>query len=262
MKELLKDYPQEKVGIFIAYLQKLETAIEKDGKKTNWWYSKIEKEGFANAFKKVASTGLYIDGDTITLNYRNTLVITYDYHAYMNKIKLVYPETLFDFGLVHDGDTFNMKKETGKVIYSHIIKDPFASSDKIIGAYGVIKNSKGEFIETINLSDIEKMKNSSKMGFIWKTWYDRMVLKSVIKRICSTHFKDIIKEIDEEDNLQNDPNMATKELTEIQKDAIKQAEMSDLSNELIERAISKIKYVTDKEITSKIIPYIVKNTTL
>jgi len=210
MKELLKDYPKEQVSIFVSYLKKLESEI-KDGKKVNWWFGKIEKDEFADAFKKVASQGLFIDGDTITLNYRKKLLITYDYHAYMNRILILYPETKFDFGLVHKGDTFTLRKESGKVIYKHEILNPFASNEDIIGAYGIIKNTKGEFVETLNLNDIAKMKQSSMMTYIWDKWYDRMVLKSVIKRICTIHFKDEIKIIDNEDNEMNDPNKAKPE---------------------------------------------------
>ena len=203
MRELLKDFDIKKVDIFINYLSELEKET-KDGKKVNYWFKNINKVEFAGAFKKVANEGLFIDGDTVTLNYLKKLVITYDYHAYQNKVKAVYPETVFDFGVVYKGDTFNFKKESGKIIYTHELKDPFSTKKEIIGAYGIIKNKKGEFLETINIEDIDKMKKSSRMSFIWNTWLDRMVLKSVIKRICKIHFKDEVKNLESEDNDQYD----------------------------------------------------------
>jgi len=205
MKELLTDYDTEKVNVFIGYVNDLRTETDKDGKLKNWWLKIVTDKKLAEIFIKVASTGLFIDGDTITLTYRKQLIVTYDYHAYQNKILLTYPDTIFDFGLVHIGDKFTLSKESGKVIYSHKVSDPFAKDTDIIGAYGVIKNSKGEFVETINIDDITKMKKTSTMAFIWNTWYDRMVLKSVIKRICSVHFKDIVRDIEVQDNEQNDP---------------------------------------------------------
>lgn len=208
MKDLLKDYPSEKVNIYIAYFNELATEKDKDGKLKNAWVKRISKEKFAEVFKKVADSGMYIDGDTITLAYRKKIVVTYDYHAYQNRILLSYPETQFDFGVVHKGDTFTVRKENGKVIYKHDISDPFNTDREIVGAYGVIRNTKGEFVETINLKDIEKMRKSSKMTYIWDAWFDRMVLKSVIKRICSVHFKDIVKDIETVDNEQNDPDRA------------------------------------------------------
>jgi len=265
MKELLKKYPEEKVNIYISYLNRLKSEKDKDGKLKNWWYDKISKQGYADAFIKVAANGLYVDGDTITLNYRKKLITTYDYHAYQNKIKLTYPETIFDFSLVHKEDVFKIRKESGKVIYSHEISNPFAENKDIIGAYGVIKNSKGEFIETINLKDIEKMKNCSMMQIIWNTWFDRMVLKSVIKRICATHFKDELKDIDTEDNLQNNPNLADNEeieLTLIQKDAIAKTHECNESDKIKVDIILKIKKATDEIITEKILPYILKKSTI
>lgn len=209
MKTLLKDFEKNKVDIFIAYLNKLETDKDKDGKVIAWWYSKLSKNDFANAFKKVYEQGLFIDGDSVSLNYRKKLIITYDYHAYKNKVTLSYPETIFDFQLVYEGDNFTFRKESGNVIYSHTISDPFNKSKKLKGAYGVIKNKRGEFIEFLSLSDIEKMQNTSLMKNIWKQWFDRMVLKSIIKRICNVHFHDITKGIDSVDNETNEPKRAT-----------------------------------------------------
>lgn len=225
MKKLLQDYDSDKVNVFIGYLGLLKAEKNKDNTVKNWWLPKISKNELANAFIKVASTGLFIDGDTVTLTFRKQLIITYDYHAYQNKILMTYPETIFDFGLVYDGDEFSVRKESGKVIYSHKSANPFAKSDAIIGAYGVIKNSKGEFIETLNNDDISKMRQSSTMGFIWNTWYDRMVLKSVIKRICSTHFKDIIKDIEVTDNETSEPIRA--EINETLLLAIDEAETTE-----------------------------------
>ena len=232
MKQLLKDYDSKSVDVFISYLETLKTEKDKDGKVIAWWFSKITDEQFANVFKKVADQGLVIDGDSITLNFRKKLIITYDYHAYKNKVIISYPETIFDFGLVYDGDTFSFRKESGKIIYSHKSNDPFNSTKKLIGAYGVIKNSKGEFIEFLTLSDIDKMQKTSTMKGIWNTWYDRMVLKSIIKRICTVHFKDITKDIDNTDNETNDPERATiSEL--IQKDidgATTEKELTEIYN--------------------------------
>ncbi len=207
IKGLLKDYDKQKIDIYISYLKQLKEE-KKDNKLVNWWFNKISEIEYVNAFKKVASTGLFVDGDSITLNYRKKLVIIYDYHAYQNKVRLVYPESIFDFQLVHEGDKFTFKKESGKVIYSHGIGDPFNNEKVIKGAYGVIKNNKGEFIDFLNLDDIEKLKNTSLMKNIWDTWFDRMVLKSIIKRLCNMHFKDIIKDIDKIDNETNQPERA------------------------------------------------------
>jgi hypothetical protein len=179
--------------------------LKKDEKTA--WSKTVSENDFEAIFKKVASTGMYIDGDSITLaSLKGKLVVNYDYHAYKNKVLSTYPDTIFDFGIVYEGDDYSFSKESGKVSYSHKMNNPFKTDKKIIGAYGIIKNSRGEFVETINMQDIDKMKKSSRMSFIWDAWFDRMVLKSVIKRICSVNFKDIVQDIDSIDNEANDPN--------------------------------------------------------
>lgn len=260
MENLFKEYPRERVVAYINYIEKLRGEKDKDGKKKNWWIAKVSQREFEDAFIKVANKSLWIDGDTVTLNYRKQLVITYDYHAYQNRIKVLYPETIFDFGLVYKGDEYTFKKESGKVIYNHSINDPFAKEREIIGAYGIIKNKKGEFIETIDMKDIEKMKQSSMMAFIWDKWFDRMVLKSVIKRICTVHFKDEVQDIEDEDNLQSNPDLVTdKELTSIQKDAIQKTKESNYDDANINGIIRRIYVSDDALITTKIIPAIIKN---
>lgn len=192
---------KDKVDVFINYIK----SLKKDDKTA--WAKTTSENDFEAIFKKVAGTGMYIDGDSITLaSLKGKLVVNYDYHAYKNKVLLTYPDTIFDFGIVYQGDDYSFSKESGKVIYSHKMNNPFETNKSIIGAYGIIKNSKGEFIETINMQDIDKMKKTSKMSFIWDSWFDRMVLKSIIKRICSVNFKDIVKDIDSLDNEANDPN--------------------------------------------------------
>lgn len=209
MKELLKDFDNNKVDIFISYVNQLKTELDKDKKIKNWWATKQTDIQYADLFKKVYETGLFIDGESVTITFRGKMIPTFDYHAYKNKVLINYPETIFDFQVVYKGEDFSFRKESGSVIYTHKMNDPFNNSKEIIGAYGIIKNSKGEFIELLNMADIQKMKNTSKMKNIWDAWFDRMVLKSVIKRICSVHFKDITQDIDSIDNLTNDPNRAT-----------------------------------------------------
>lgn len=219
MKELLKKYDSNKVDIFISYINQLKTEKNNNGKLKNYWATQTSDIDFINAFKKVYETGLFIDGDSITLTFRGKLVITYDYHAYKNKVSMSYPETKYDFGLVYKGDEFLFRKESGKVIYTHKLNNPFDTKKELIGTYGIIKNSKGEFIELLDIGTINKIRQSSKMQNIWNEWFDRMVLKSVIKRICNIHFHDITNDIDMIDNEQNDPERATIEgllLTDIE----------------------------------------------
>ena len=204
LRELLSSYPSNAVNIFIDYVIKLNT--EKKGKKlANEWATNLDTNWYFAIFEKVARDGVYIDGESISIT---TMGSTYDYNAYKAILLLKYPETILDVELVYNVDKFTFHKESGKISYKHTINDPFSTSKKIVGAYAIVKNRRGEFLETINIDDIAKFKNSSKMGYIWNTWYNRMVKKSIIKRICKIGFYDVFQNVEQIDNENSDPNNA------------------------------------------------------
>jgi len=199
---------QAAANTYIAYLRKLEREQKKDNGRyiqANPWMKDVSDQLAIDLFRTVEGKGLYIDGDTVLIQKRGGAIVPdYTYKAYKNLVKVKYPDTTFDFGIVYQGDTFTFRKESGRVLYQHVFGDPFQRGRQIIGAYGIIKNTSGEFIETINIDDIMKFKNISSLKSIWDSWFDRMVLKSVIKRICHISFSDIVKEIEAEDNENND----------------------------------------------------------
>ena len=252
MRHLLTEYNNTKVEVFTNYVESLKNELNKDGELANAWSRSISDEAFANLYKKEAEKGMFIDGESITIQFRKKLVVSYDYHAYKNRVIKAYPESTFDFQVVYKGDEFSFKKESGKVEYSHTINNPFDSEKQIIGAYGVIKNKAGEFFEPLTLKDIEKMKKSSKMGYIWNTWFDRMVLKSAIKRICSSHFHDITKDLDATDNEMNDPNRASmpSELLESVDNVKTKEELTKIYNSYINTDIDRkvfLQIIKDKK---------------
>jgi len=192
---LLKEYPKENVSVYVGYLSDIEANKDK-----NKWFNYFKPSQAASLFKKVALDGLLIDGDSITLSYKGKVMADYNYQAYKNKLLNIYPETLFDLQIVSKGDAFEFRKENGKVIYKHVLGNPFSNDKQTIGAYCIIKNNRGQFIEVLNMKEIGKMKNVAKTKNVWNTWEDEMVLKSVIKRACKRHFKDIVTNIEALDN--------------------------------------------------------------
>jgi hypothetical protein len=199
IKNQLKDYNQQEVDVFTAYLYDLENE-EKNNQKVNYWLKNINEEQLVAAFKKVAMDNLFIDGDTITIQWRKKLLISYNYQAYKNKVLNAYPKTTFDVQLVHQDDSFSFSKKSGKVVYSHDFGDPFKVPKTIIGCYCIIKNSRGEFIEILDMDDISKMRKVATTQFIWNTWEGEMIYKSVMKRACKRHFKDLVLNIENIDN--------------------------------------------------------------
>ena len=149
-------------------------------------------------FKLVEAEGLVFDWKHITL--QNTWV-SYDYNALKNKMLLVYPESTIDINLVYKDDVFEVKKESGKVWYTHQVYDPFRNRDNdIVWGYVVIKNKRWEFITTMWSSDIEKHRKVAKTDYIWKAWFAEMCMKTIMKKACAIHFKDIYTEIEAQDN--------------------------------------------------------------
>jgi len=216
----LKGYNSEKVEQYAGYCCKLALEKEKDTQKLkNEWIVKYDAEKLATFFKRVAlDEGLFLDGVNITLTNRG---IQYDYKAYKNKIILVYPESQIDNQLVYKGDTFNFRKESGKVIYSHEIANPFEQKEEdIIGGYCVIKNRRGEFLVTLGKEEIDKHRKLAKTDKIWSQWFKEMCLKTVIRKACSFHFSDIVTNMEQIDNecnynIDNPVDINTKDKAEI-----------------------------------------------
>lgn len=196
---------------YVAYLRRLETEqVKENGGYVlrNKWFSRLTDQKAIDLYATVLNKGLVIDGDTVLIQSRGIEIVPdYTYYAYKNLVLRKYPDSKFDFGIVYDGDKFAFRKESGRVIYTHELGSPFALNRKIIGAYGIIKNTSGEFLEIINLEDIEKFRNVARTKTIWDAWFDRMVMKSIIKRICHTSFKDIVESIEKEDNENYDLDM-------------------------------------------------------
>lgn len=205
VSEALSEYKKVNVEIYINYLKFIENE-KKDNQPKNKWFGYFKDEEAIDIYKKVARDNVFIDGETITISNRGKIIVSYNYQAYKNLLLNVYPESTFDIQVVNEGDDFSFFKDSGKVVYSHRINNPFATKKNIIGTYCIIKNSRGEFLETLNMEDIAKMKAVATTKNIWNEWESEMVLKSVIKRACKRHFKDIVTNVEKLDNENYDLN--------------------------------------------------------
>jgi len=198
--ELSKKHDEIKVVNFLNYLMKLETEKytngEKRGQEKNTWFRYKTEKDFIDMFNKLACDKLYIDGDIASIQSTG---ISLSYNAYKNLVLNKYPETKFDIQLVRETDDFNFQKKDGKVFYTHKLNNPFEDKP-ILGAYCIIKNKLGDFIEIISLKELEKIRKTAKTDYIWATWTSEMYLKTVIKRACKRHFKDITIKTDNIDN--------------------------------------------------------------
>ena len=149
---------------------------------------------------KYLNVGTNLDGVNVILSGKNMGIVTYQ--GYMNKVKQLHPDVFFDVQLVREGDEFKVAKESGDVVYTHTIGDPFASYDdkKIIGAYCVVKFDDNESIELLNERDYNEMKSASRSSSTWQKWPSEFWRKSVIKRACKVYFSEEVSQLDKIDN--------------------------------------------------------------
>lgn len=149
---------------------------------------------------KYLNAGVNLDGINVVLTGKNMGLITF--HGYMNKVKSLHPNVFFDVQLVREGDTFKFAKESGSIVYTHDIGDPF-NDKKIIGAYCVVRLNNGngdESLELLNAEDFQKMKSSSRNSSTWNKWESEFWRKSVIKRACKVYFSEEVESLERIDN--------------------------------------------------------------
>lgn len=200
IKKALSGYDKDKVSIYTDYLSGLAAEKQRTGKPKNPWMQYRSDQDLVGFFEKVITAGSYIDGVNITILSTG---ISYNYVAYKNKMLSVYPETLIDTALVYKDDTFNFKKQSGKVTYSHEINNPFNQEESnIIGGYCIIKNKRGEFITLLSKDIINKHRKVARTDSIWSGWFHEMCFKTLIKKACKQHFDDIYQDIETMDNTQ------------------------------------------------------------
>lgn len=199
IKKALSNYENEQVIVYIRYLSFLANE-KKNGKYKNTWMNHRDDDYLSSCFKQVSNDGLIFDGKHITLQSTG---VSYDYVAYKNKMLSIYPESLFDVQVVKEGDKFQFSKDSGHISYKHEITNPFGDAD-IIGAYCIIKNDRGEFLTVLSRAEIDKHRKVAKTDFIWNNWFSEMVMKTIIKKACKTHFLDVYQNMETLDNEQYD----------------------------------------------------------
>lgn len=213
LKENLdKKYDKPKVSKFIAYLSseldKVSSSVSR--------HSALE---LYNLFAKYYNAGTNLDGTNVILSGKNMGIVTW--HGYMNKVKLNHPGVFFDVQLIRGEDVFKFAKESGSIVYSHEIANPFGD-DPIKGAYCVVKFGDGnESLELLNEKDYLKMKDSSRNQATWEKWPTEFWRKSVIKRACKVYFSEEIAALEAIDN--EDYGLETEKATDETKTAILKA---------------------------------------
>lgn len=157
-----------------------------------------EQSSFFKACLECARDGLVPDGKEAYFDIRSTKVGRGDNERWVKKVvympmiggflKRTIGVTLQDWrgDVVREGDFYDLEKGDKE----HFIHkpDPFAGDDRrIVGAYSVAINLDGSISrEFMSLADIEKVRSKSSSAHSnmspWNQWFDRMAIKSVMKR--------------------------------------------------------------------------------
>lgn len=196
IQELLKDHDREAVRAYLFYLTKLANMKNRKGEIVNPWMQQRTANYLAEVYRQVVKSGIPFDGKHVTLQING---VSFDYIAYKNCMLRLYPETIIDMQIVHEGDDFSFQKESGKINYTHTLSNPFNENKKVVGVYCVIRNSRGEFLTILTKEEIDKHREVAKTTKIWQNWPAEMTLKTVLKKAFK-NFQDEFKEIEALDN--------------------------------------------------------------
>lgn len=217
----------KKVNKFVSYVY---NEMEKEKNRSKQPVSSNDIAKLINMFVKYDNIGVNIDGVNAVITGREMVLITAN--GLKNKVISIYPELEIDWGIVKAGDEFKLAKESGAVLYTHNYGNPFGDNDTIEGSYCVMKNNRGEYIETLNKQDFNNMKNASRSQNQWNTWASEYWVKSVIKRAAKRHYADELKEFLEIDNEEFDQE----KLSGVENSVLPS---SDLEDEIVNNAKKK-----------------------
>jgi len=192
-------YSNENIEKFASYCIRTKLAKRRNSNEfQNLFMQKRTSKDMATLFNRVAQEWLIFDWVNITIQ---STWVSYNYVAYKNKMLIAYPETVIDVNLVYKDDKISFSKENWKILYNHEFNNPFEKKDSdVIWAYAIIKNRRWEFLSTLTKEELEKHRKVAKTDFIWRAWFQEMCMKTIVKKACSFHFRDVFEKIEEMDN--------------------------------------------------------------
>lgn len=277
IETLLKEkLPQFIDGNADKYIKSLLFEIVKSKSDSEKDLTTCTQASILTAVKQAIDLGLEIDGRKHGhLIKRNVNVGTKEkqkwvaechfqvgYAGFIYSIKREIPDANIIVNLVKEGDIFTIKKEGDIEEYNHIIKDPFAGQDKIIGGYCYISfsinNRKIAKVEVMSKKEIDNIKSCAKSTKIWEKWYEEKAKVAIIRRACKIIFaglnSDKINKLLEQDNQNYDLSVVNlnqeEEISELQPKKIESVFINDEQQEELKQLANK-KGVSFEEICQK-----------
>jgi hypothetical protein len=226
MKELeiiLNEFPFKNAVMAIAGQK------DKDGSFKNRWLWNKDKVYFEMIQEHLKKLNITLDGKHATITSKG---LTFDYIVYKNRLLQNYPKATIDLDLVFEGDTFEIRKESGKIIYNHEIANPFGKTLKsVIGGYCIVRiPDRGEFQTTMGLEELDKHKELSNMKYLYNSWWQELYKKTLLRKNLKFHFEDEFEDIQKIDDEGMDNQLS---------------ESKELTTEQIEKKLSKVKTKAD-----------------
>jgi len=178
------------------------------------------------------------------------------------------------FEKVREDDTYEEVYENGRAKIYH--KKAKFSEKKVIGYYAIAVNKEGfSWVESMNLSEIDKRKKAAKTSFIWDAWSDEMAMKTPLLRLCNKYFRHYLtdlltidvdneyKEIEGQEGIKalSETSDEKKPLTEEEKTALKESLSSAETRDLAMIELGRIELVykeRDTEISAKGRKYLIE----
>ena len=210
MNELKKNVEEFEFGDVVLLIAQQKN---KKGEYVNRWLWNKSKAYFMHIDKTLKKLNVNLDGKHATLTAKG---LTFDYIVYKNRLLQNYPKATIDLDLVFEGDDFSIRKENGKVVYNHNIKNPFGKNlENLVGAYCIIRiKDRGEFQTTMGIVELEKHKKLSNMAYLYDLWWQELYKKTVLRKNLKFHFEDEFEDIQQIDDIGMDNNLES--LTEKQ----------------------------------------------
>lgn len=206
LKESLKGFSTSFQNVVLTIAQ----ATNKNKEFINKWLWNKDKKYFEIIQKKLKKLNIELDGKHATLTAKG---LTFDYIVYKNRLLQNYPKSVIDLDLVFEGDEFSIMKENGKVVYNHIIANPFVKKlENLKGGYCIIRiEGRGEFQTTMGLEELQKHKNLSNMQYLYNDWWQELYKKTILRKNLKFHFEDEFQDIQEIDDEGMDNDLRKKE---------------------------------------------------
>ena len=151
--------------------------------------TKVNEPSFAKAIRQACLQGLVPNGIDAAIVPRKGSAVFWPMEGGLKKIAIrCLPDgAQIQSGIIYEGDEVQVTQLSGQPMKISVCSNPFnKNDDQIIGAWATLKVGEQEYTSIVSQQDIAKLKKIG-LSEAWKVWPERMVRKSVVKRLLREH---------------------------------------------------------------------------